>query len=82
MSALVVVEVARLLLVGEGVAAQVHRQHEVGLLDDLLAVQVEVREVQQQRVLRRRGVASKSHGCVLGEALGLRVHAERPRRTG
>ena len=48
---LVVGEVARLLLVGEGVAAQVQREHEVGLLDDLLAVEVEVREVQQQRVL-------------------------------
>ena len=53
---LVVREVARLLLEREGVAPQVHRQHEVGLLDDLLAVEVEVREVEQQRVLvgRRR----------------------------
>ena len=48
---LVVGEVARLLLVGERVAAPVQREHEVGLLDDLLAVEVEVREVQEQRVL-------------------------------
>ena len=41
---LVVGEVARLLLVGEGVAAEVQREHEVGLLDDLLAVEVEVRD--------------------------------------
>ena len=52
---LVVGEVARLLLVGERVAAAVQREHEVGLLDDLLAVELEVREVQQQRVLVGRG---------------------------
>ena len=59
----------------ERVAAQVHRQHEVGLLDDLLAVQVEVGEVQQQRVLLGRG-ALEVPDLVLGEALGLRVDAE------
>ena len=54
-SRLVVGEVARLLLVAEGVTAQMQRQHEVGLLDDLLAIQVEVGEVQQQRILLGRG---------------------------
>ena len=53
---LVVGEVARLLLVGERVAADVQREHEVGLLDDLLAVEVEVGEVQEQRVLVGRRV--------------------------
>ncbi len=54
---LVVREVAGLLLRGEGDAPEVHGQHEVSLLHHLLAVQVEVREVQQQRVLigSRRG---------------------------
>ena len=51
---LVVGEVAGLLLVGEGVAARMEREHEVGLLDDLLAVQIEVGIVEQQRVLRGR----------------------------
>ena len=53
---LVVVEVASLLLVGEGVAAPVHREHEVGLLDDLLAVEAQVGVVQQQRVVLGRRV--------------------------
>jgi hypothetical protein len=48
---LVVREVPRLLLRGERVAPQVEREHEVGLLDHLLAIELEVREVQQQRVL-------------------------------
>ena len=42
---LVVGEVAGLLLGGERVAAGVEREHEIGLLDDLLAVEVEVGEV-------------------------------------
>jgi hypothetical protein len=50
---LVVGEVLRLLLASEDIAAQVHRQHEIGLLHHLLAVQVEVREVQQQGILIR-----------------------------
>ena len=48
---LVVGEVAGLLLGAEGVSAQVQGEHEVGLLDHLLAIEVEVGEVQQQRVL-------------------------------
>jgi hypothetical protein len=52
---LVVLEVPRLLLAGERIAEQVHGQHQVGLLDDLLAVQVEVGEMQHQRVLPGRG---------------------------
>ena len=42
---LVVGEVARLLVGRERVAAELHRQHEVGLLDDLAAIEVEVGEV-------------------------------------
>ena len=75
-SALVVGEVARLLLVGERVAEDVQREHEVGLLDDLLAVEVEVGEVQEQRVLLGLGVLEVPD-LVAGEALGLRVDAER-----
>ena len=72
---LVVLEVAQLLVVGERVAPQVHRQHEVGLLDHLLAVEVEVREGLEQ------GVVGGGHGVevprlVVGEALGLGVHAQ------
>ena len=73
---LVVGEVPGLLLRREAVAAQVHRQHEIGLLHDLLAVQVEVGEVQQQRVLVgpcRREVPDR----VVREPLGLLVHAQR-----
>jgi hypothetical protein len=50
----------------------VHGQHQVRLLDHLLAVEV---EVQQQRVaLRRRG--REVPLGVLGEPLRLRVHVE------
>ena len=72
---LVVGEVARLLLVGEGIAARVQREHEVGLLHDLLAVQVEVGIVEQQRVLRGVG-AGEVPGLMVGEALRLRVDPE------
>ena len=48
---LVVGEVPRLLLVAESIAARMQRQHEIGLLDDLLAVELEVGEVHEQRVL-------------------------------
>jgi len=53
----------------------VHGQHEVGLLDDLLAVEVEVGEVQQQRVPLDGG-AGEVPGLVAGEAVRLRVDAE------
>jgi len=52
----VVVEVAELLLGGERVAEQVGRIDQVGLLDDLFAVEVVVRIVQQQRVATDRGL--------------------------
>ena len=52
----VVGEVAGLLLVTEGIAAPVQGENEVGLLDDLLAVEVEVRKVKQERVLVWLGV--------------------------
>ena len=48
---LVVGEVAQLLLVGERVAAQEQREHEVGLLDHLLAVELQVRVVRVQRIV-------------------------------
>ncbi len=48
--ALVVVERARLLLLREAVPHPVQCEDEVGLLDDLLAVQIEVRVVHEQRV--------------------------------
>ena len=43
-------------------------QNEICLLDDLLAVELEVREVQQQRVLVARGVLEVPD-LVIGEAL-------------
>ena len=73
---LVVVEVARLLLGGEGVAERVQRQDQVSLLHDLLSVQVEVVGMKHQRVALR-AVASEVPPLVLGEALGLLVDAER-----
>ena len=71
-----VLEVPRLVPMIEGVAAQVQRQHQVRLLDHLLAVQLEVGEVQQQRVLARLRVLEVPE-LVLGEALGLWVHPAR-----
>ena len=59
----------------ERVSAQVQGEHEVGLLDHLLAVEVDVGEVQQQRVLLGRGVLEVPR-LVLGEALGLGVDAQ------
>ena len=47
----VVVEVAALLLEREGSSPQEHRQHDVGLLQHLVAVDDERVEVEQQRVL-------------------------------
>ena len=72
---LVVCEIARLLLLRESVAAQVHSEDEIGLLDDLLAIEVKVREVQEQRVLVRRGVSEVPH-LVFGKVLVLRGHPE------
>ena len=74
---LVVGERAQLLLVGEAIAAGVERHHEVGLLDDLLAVQVEVGVVQQQRIAVGGRVREVPLG-VVGEALGLHVDVEDP----
>jgi len=73
---LVVREVASLLVVGEGVASQMHGEHEVGLVDHLLAIEVEVREVEQERVLVGRGGAEVPD-LVTGEGLRLGVDAER-----
>ena len=72
---LVVGEVPRLLLVGERVAAHVQRQHEVGLLEDLLPVEIGVGKVQEQRVLLRPCVLEVPE-LVAGEAFRLRVDAE------
>ena len=73
--ALVVVEVARPLLGRELIGEELHREHEVRLLDDLLAIEIEVGEVQHQRILiRPRRVEVPQ--LVLGEALGLLMHAE------
>ena len=59
----------------ERVAAQVHREDEVGLLDDLLAIEVKVREVQEQGVLVRRGVGEVPH-LVFGKGLVLWGHSQ------
>ena len=65
---LVVVDVAGHLLGRERVAAPVHRQHQVGLLDDLRRIQPNVGLVQQQRILacsrskfHSRSVVKPSH---------------------
>src|SRR4029078_5050140 len=52
---LVVGEGAGLLLRGECIGAPVHGQHQVGLFDHLFAIQIEIRVVQQQRVLAGSG---------------------------
>src|SRR5439155_27039600 len=72
---LVVGEISGLFLIGEGVATPVQREHEVGLLENLLAVEVEVGEVQEQWVLIRPGIGEVPD-LVVREALGLRVDAE------
>ena len=72
---LVVGEVARLLLGGERVAAQVHAPAPGRPAYHLLAVQVEVGEVQQQRVVLRRGVLEVPPWCRVKPSR-LRVHAE------
>jgi hypothetical protein len=53
----------------------VHREYEIRLLYDLLAVQLEVRDVQEQRILLGSRLL-EAPDLVLGEALGLEVHAE------
>ncbi len=52
-----------------------HREDEISLLDDLLAIEVKVREVQEQGVLVRRG-AGKVPYLVLSKGLGLRGHSQ------
>ena len=71
---IVVVEVAKLLFLGERPTEHVHREHEVGLLDHLFAVQVVVRIVQQQWVFadRRREIPRTEQR----ECLALLVHAQ------
>jgi hypothetical protein len=62
---LLVRERARLLPRGERLVREVQRQHEIRLLHDLLAVQIEVREVVMERVpLRpcRREVPAREIG--------------------
>src|SRR5260370_31297308 len=71
----VVREVARLLLDAEDLAAQVHRQDEVCLFDDLLAIEVEVGEVQEQRVLVGGGGGEIPH-LMFCKGLVLWGHAE------
>ncbi len=73
---LVVLEVARLGLRRERVTPQVQRQHQIGLLDDLLAIEVEVVKVHHQRVLIGVRAPEVPHR-MLGEPLSLGMHAER-----
>ena len=77
----VVVEVAALLLERELVAAQHHRQHDVGLLEHLVAVDHERVVVEQQRVVARaacpRSPTARARGSCR-PAGGCRA----PRRTG
>ena len=72
---LVVREVARLLLRRERIATQVHREDEVGLFDDLLAIEIKVREVQEQGVLVRCGM-SEIPDLVFGKGFVLRGYPE------
>ena len=72
---LVVCEVARLLLWRERIATQMHREDEVGLLDNLLAIEVKVREVQEQGVLVRRDVG-EIPDLVFGKGFVLRGYPE------
>ena len=50
-------------------------QHEIRLLDDLLAVEVEVRKVQEQRILLRLRVL-EIPDLVVREPFGLRMDSE------
>jgi hypothetical protein len=72
---LVIGEVTLLLFGGKRIAAHLYGQHKIGLLDDLLPVQVEVGVVQEQRVVLLRGVLEVPDR-VLGEALVLGMHAQ------
>src|SRR5215208_2319355 len=69
---LVVREVPRLRLRVERIAADVQREHEIGLLDDLLPVEVEVREVEQERMLVTFG-RLEVPDLMVGESLRLRM---------
>ena len=66
---------AALLLRREAIAERDQRQDEIRLLDDLLAIEVEVRVVQQQRVVVRARVLEVPV-LLAREVLGLLVHAE------
>ena len=57
---------------GEGVTAPVHGEHEVGLLDHLLAIEIEVWEMEKQWVLVRLG-GFEVPDLVVGEAFSLRM---------
>src|SRR6266487_1942264 len=72
---LVVREVARLLLRRESLTAQMHRKNEIGMLEDLLAIEVKVRGMQEQRVLVRSGASEIPH-LVFGKGLGLRSYSK------
>lgn len=67
----VVLDVAGLLLGREPVPAPVHGQHQVSLLDHLVAVQRDVRRVQQRVALPVLLERPFGHG---GEVPGLLVH--------
>ena len=71
----VVLEVGELVLGREVVALQEQREHDVGLLEHLVAVDHERVEVQQQRPLVGRGVLEVPH-LALEEHLVLRMDAE------
>src|SRR5207249_5841553 len=72
---LVVIEVPQLLLKREPVPEPVQGENEVRLPDHLLAVEVEVGEVKEQRVLLRLGVGEVPD-LVARETLRLRMDAE------
>jgi hypothetical protein len=72
---LVVLEGPALVLDAERRAAQVQREQQVGLLDDLAPVDLEVREVQHQRVLGAVGPLEVPL-LVPGEPRRLRVHLQ------
>ncbi len=72
---LVVVEVAPLLFGRERITAQVQGEHQVGLLDDLLAVQLEIGMVQEERVVAG-GRVGEIPAFVIGEVAVLGVHTQ------
>ena len=78
----VVLEVGPLLLGRELVALQEQRQHHVGLLEHLEAVDHQRVVVQQQRPLAPAGVCARSQTSRSRKCGVLRVDAEAARRTG